>query len=90
MICILTQVNLYPCLGSLFVEVNECFANAIKCGDFRSESIKKAYELAEGKTMNGTVKLIFSIVKNIGNSNRHRRFYTEATQQKNQLEKQAV
>jgi hypothetical protein len=91
MICILICVSFLVCfvlLGSLFVEVNECFVNAVKCSNFRSESIKKGYELIEGKVDYGKVTIVFSVSKNIGNSNRHRSFYTEATLAT--LDKQAV
>lgn len=66
------------------MEVNECFANAVKCHDFRSESIKKANVLMseDGKTEHGQITFYFSVTKNIGNSNRHRRFYTESTEER--------
>lgn len=70
--------------GSVLLEVNECFANAVKCHDFRSESIKKVNVLMseDGKIEHGRLTFYFSVIKNIGNSNRHRAFYTESTEEK--------
>lgn len=65
----------------MLLEVNECFANAVKCNDFRSEAIKKVYDLNDGQEDVGTITFLFSVTKDIGNSNRHRRFYTESTQE---------
>lgn len=64
------------------LEVNECFANAIKCSDFRCESLKKTYTLSDEKEKLGQVTFVLSVSKDIGNSNRHRRFYTESTAEK--------
>lgn len=70
--------------GSVLLEVNECFANAVKCHDFRSESIKKVKVLMseDGKIEHGRTTFYFSVIKNVANSNRHRRFYTESTEEK--------
>lgn len=71
----------------MLLEVNECFANAVKCGDFRSESIKKIFDLNDGQEDVGKITFIFGVTRDIGNSNRHRRFYTESTKEtmKNQV-----
>lgn len=66
----------------MLLDVNECFANAVKCSDFREESIKKFYELKTGKEDLGSLAFVFKVSKDIANSNRHRRFYTESTQEK--------
>lgn len=66
----------------MLLEVNECFANAVKCADFREESIKKMYELKNGKEDLGSLSFVFKVIKDIGNSNRHRHFYTESTLEK--------
>lgn len=61
--------------------MNECYANATKCSDFRSETIKKVYDLNDGKVNIGKISILFSVTKDIGNSNRHRRFFTESTKE---------
>lgn len=67
--------------GILVLELSECFCNAVKCRDFRTESIKKVFDLGEGKQSAGRLSLLFSVTREVQNSYRHRRFYTEATQE---------
>ena len=67
--------------GTMMIDVNECFANAVKCSDFRSEAIKKIFDLNDGMENMGKIAFTFSVSKDVGNSNRHRRFYTDSTKQ---------
>lgn len=68
--------------ASVSLDVNDCFANSVNCLDFCSETIKKSVELKDGKKTVGKMALTVSVGKDIGNSNRHRRFYTESTRAK--------
>lgn len=69
------------------IEIRECFAKAVMCRDFRSESIKSSYELTDGKTDLGTVNFCFSVMKDNVNSTRHRHFFSESTSERNRCKK---
>ncbi|CAG9798688.1 unnamed protein product [Chironomus riparius] len=68
------------------LEVNECFANSIRCNDFKEESLRKTYDLTDDSKCLGKVSLNFSIIKDVGNSNRFRKFYTASTAERLKLE----
>lgn len=69
------------------MEVNECFANTVKCNDFKQQSLKKFCELEQSGNPIGSISLIFTVIKEIGNSNRYRKFYTASTAEKVKMEK---
>jgi hypothetical protein len=66
----------------VILEVNECFANTVRCNDFKQQSLKKRCELEQDGGSVGSISFIFSVIKEIGNSNKYRKFYTESTAEK--------
>ncbi|CRK96642.1 CLUMA_CG010059, isoform A [Clunio marinus] len=76
----IVEIESLKSIGFLILEVNECFANAVKCSDFCSESIRKSLDLTQDDT-EGKLVISFSVRRDIGNSNRHREFYTESTKE---------
>lgn len=75
----LKDSNFFKPPGSISLDLNECFANAVNCNDFRSETIRKVFNLGEGKSATGEVTLQLCVLKDVQNSQRHRRFYTESS-----------
>lgn len=69
------------------MESNECFANTVKCDDFKQQSLKKTCQLEEAGVLVGEISLIFTVIREIGNSNRYRKFYTESTSERLKMEK---
>lgn len=69
------------------MEVNECFANTVRCRDFKQQTLKKTCELEQSGNVVGTLSFTFTVIKQIGNSNRYRKFYTESTAEKAKNEK---
>lgn len=69
----------------VILEVNECFANTVRCNDFKQQSLRKHCELEQDGGIVGSISFIFTVIKEIGNSNKYRKFYTESTAEKTKM-----
>lgn len=70
----------------IILEVNECFANSVRCNEFKEEVLRKTYDITDDSNCLGHVSISFVIIREYGNSNRFREFYTLSTAERLKLQ----
>lgn len=72
------------------MDLNACFLKAIKCGDFRSETLKKAFDISSGSKSVGKATIEFKVSIDWESSEIHREFYTHCTKINDERKKLAA
>lgn len=71
--------------GTIPLDLNKCFPNAIKCRDFHSVKLTKDYKIQLSHKNLCKITFDITVSKDYENSIRYRSFYTQCTKDKQRL-----